>query len=274
MQVLLAPVGRDPQDGRPLAEGTPERARLTAQVPAGLVDVERGGITCPLEQLVVDRLERLGRASEDRVDRPDRERAAEQLLHQLDQLPARKTIPNRERRDRRLQLRTEAAARDTRRQLSSNRAAARWAAEPLQAVLADLDRERRQLRDLMPRRCRNGLTLVVGENVAAATPLRPVIDDIRHPLDWKQRSPVTRMSRLSARLAPRPARAAALPEPRRVMARRERGVARVALQPLLELLDPLRQRSQLRVLRLQPRRQRHQRLDHRLASRRVDRLRL
>src|SRR5439155_25879819 len=143
-----------------------------------------------------------------------------------------------------------------------------------QAVLADLDRERRQLRDLMPRRCRNALALVVGENVAAATPLRPVIDDIRHPLGWEQRSPVTRMSRLSARLAPRPARAAALPEPRRVMARRERGVARVALQPLLELLDPLRERSQLRVLRLQPRRQRHQRLDQRLASRPADRLRL
>ena len=131
VQMLLTPVGRDPQHRGLFAEGAPERARLTAQVPAGLVDVERAGITCPLEQLVVDRLERLGRASEDRVDRPDRERAAERLLHQLDQLPARKTIPNRERRDRRLQIRTETATRDTRRQLSSNRAAARWAAEPI-----------------------------------------------------------------------------------------------------------------------------------------------
>jgi hypothetical protein len=58
------------------------------------------------------------------------------------------------------------------------------------------------------------------------------------------------------------------------MARRQRRVRRVALQPLLELLDPLRQRSELRVLRLQPGRQRDQRIDHRLAPRRVDRLRL
>jgi hypothetical protein len=49
---------------------------------------------------------------------------------------------------------------------------------------------------------------------------------------------------------------------------------RVALQPLLELLDPLRRRSQLSILRLQPSGQGHQRLDDRLAPRRVDRLRL
>src|SRR6266508_3837835 len=41
MQVLLATVGRDPQHRRLFAEGAPERARLAAQVPAGLVDVER-----------------------------------------------------------------------------------------------------------------------------------------------------------------------------------------------------------------------------------------
>jgi hypothetical protein len=45
-------------------------------------------------------------------------------------------------------------------------------------------------------------------------------------------------------------------------------------QPLLELLDALRQRHDLRVLRLEPRRQRHQCLDDLLASSCVDRLRL
>ncbi len=82
------------------------------------------------------------------------------------------------------------------------------------------------------------------------------------------------MARLPALLAARPARPPALPQPRRVVARRQRGVTRVSLQLLLELLHPLRQRSQLRILHLQPRRQRHQRADYRLASRRVDRLRL
>jgi hypothetical protein len=76
VQVLLAAVGRDPQHGRLFAEGAPERARLAAQVPAGLVDVERARRTYLLEELVVDRLERGGGAGEDRVDRPDHDRAA------------------------------------------------------------------------------------------------------------------------------------------------------------------------------------------------------
>jgi hypothetical protein len=56
LQVLLAAVGRDPQDRRLFAEGAPERARLAAEVPAGLVDVERARRTRLLEQLLVDRL--------------------------------------------------------------------------------------------------------------------------------------------------------------------------------------------------------------------------
>jgi hypothetical protein len=142
VQVLLATVGRDPQHRRLFAEGAPKRARLAAQVPARLVNVERPRGTRLLEQLVIDRLERLGGASEDRVDGADRDRAAEQLLHQLDQLPPRETIPNRERRDRRLQLRPEAAARNTGRQLRADRAAAGRATDALQPVLADLDRQR------------------------------------------------------------------------------------------------------------------------------------
>jgi len=82
------------------------------------------------------------------------------------------------------------------------------------------------------------------------------------------------MTGLAALLAARPARASALPQPRRVVARRQRRVTRIALQPLLEFLDPLRHCGELRVLRFQPRRQRQQRLDDRLAPRRVDRLRL
>ena len=51
------------------------------------------------------------------------------------------------------------------------------------------------------------------------------------------------MTGLAALLAPRPPRLSALPQPRRVVARRQRRVTRVTLQSLLELLHPLRQRS-------------------------------
>jgi len=75
---------RDPQYRRLFAEGTPERAHLTAQVPAGLVDVERASTRGLLEQLPVDWLERRGGTSEDRVDRANRDRTAETLVRQLD----------------------------------------------------------------------------------------------------------------------------------------------------------------------------------------------
>jgi hypothetical protein len=86
--VLLAAVRRDPQHRRLLAESPPQRARLAAQIPACLVDVERVRRARLREQLVVDRLERLRGAGEDRIDRPDRDRTTEQLIQQLDKLPA------------------------------------------------------------------------------------------------------------------------------------------------------------------------------------------
>src|SRR5437667_456273 len=213
-------------------------ARCPTKVPASLVDVERARAPGLLEQLLVDRLERFPGASEDRVDRPDRDRAAKQLVQQLDQLPTRETIPDRERRNRRLQLRTETAARNARLQLGSDRPTAVGTAEPLQPVLADLDRKRRQLRHLVP--CRRTIRLALGiiEDVAAAAALWPVVDDVRDPFDWEQRASVAGMARLCALLPPRPPRPAPLPQPGRIVARRQRRVARLALQPLLELLDP------------------------------------
>jgi hypothetical protein len=71
----------------------PQRvARFAAQVPARLVDVERARRAGLLEQLVVDGLERLGGAGEDRVDRADGDRATEQLVQQLDQLSTREPV--------------------------------------------------------------------------------------------------------------------------------------------------------------------------------------
>jgi hypothetical protein len=141
-------------------------------------------------------------------------------------------------------------------------------------MLADLDRQRRQLRHLVPRRRTMRLTLILAEDMTATAACRPVVDDLRHPLDRKQRAPMTGMAGLPALLPPRPPRPAPPPQPGRIVARRQRRVARVALQPLLELLNALRQRRQLRILRLQPRRQRQHDIDDRLASLRVDRLRV
>jgi hypothetical protein len=192
-----------------------------AQIPAGLVDVERRRCTGPLEQLLIDGLERRGGAGEDRVDRPDCNRAAKELLHQLNDLSTRKTVANRQGCDRRLQLRTEAATRNTRRQLGTHRATAVRAADALQAVLADLDRKRRQLRHLMPRRLTTRLALVIAEDVAATTARRPVLEDLRHPLGRKQCAPVPDVTGLGALLPSRLPRPAALPQPGRIMARRQ-----------------------------------------------------
>src|SRR6266540_2854322 len=126
----------------------------------------------------------------------------------------------------------------------------------------------------LQRRRTTRLTLILAEDVTATAACRPVVDDLRHPLDRKQRAPMTGMAGLPALLPPRPPRPAPLPQPGRIVARRQRRVTRVALQPLLELLNALRQRRQLRILRLQPRRQRQHDIDDRLASLRVDRLRV
>ena len=58
----------------------------------------------------------------------------------------------------------------------------------LQAVLADLDRKRRQLCHLVPRRRTTRLTLILGEDVTAPAARRPVIDDLPHPFALKQRA--------------------------------------------------------------------------------------
>src|SRR6266496_162117 len=65
----------------------------------------------------------------------------------------------------------------------------------------------------MPRRRTTRLTLILAEDVTATAARRPVIDDLRHPLDRKQRPPVTDMAELPALLPPRPPRPASLPQP-------------------------------------------------------------
>jgi hypothetical protein len=100
-----------------------------------------------------------------------------------------------------------------------------------------------------------------------------VIHDLGHPLDRKQGAPIPRMARLAARLRPVPRDRPRLPSQGGSWLG-DSDELRESLRPLLELLDPLRQRGQLSILGFQPCRQRRQRLHDRLASRRVDRLRL
>ncbi len=122
---------------------------------------------------------------------------------------------------------------------------------------------------LINRETGKGLGLILTPFRLAHTRRTGILKPLR-----KQRPPVPNVARLAAALS---ARAAFLPtprSPRRILARRQRGVARVALQPLLKLPDTLRQLRKLGVLRLQSRRQRQRHLHHRLATMRVDRLRL
>ena len=87
--------------------------------PAGLVDVQRSGAPHPAEQLFVRRLERVPGTGEDRVDRAGADPRAEQLLAQLDQVTARDTVADRQRRDRRLKAWPERAGGDLPWQLGS-----------------------------------------------------------------------------------------------------------------------------------------------------------
>jgi hypothetical protein len=82
------------------------------------------------------------------------------------------------------------------------------------------------------------------------------------------------MARLGSLATLRRRRPPALRRPRRILAGRHRGVARVAVQALLELRDARRQLGDLRILCGKPRRQRQEHSHNGLASLLVDRLRL
>lgn len=135
--------------GRLRGESGPERAPLAGRPPAGLVDVERGGRADLRCKLGVGLFERLARALHDRVDRADREIGAEQLTHEPARVPARNTVPDRERRDCCLQARAKGAPRQLGRQLGARLGGAPGAAQTVEAVLGYRDRERWQLAELV-----------------------------------------------------------------------------------------------------------------------------
>jgi len=126
--------------------------------------------------------ERLSGPPDDRVDRAGRELHPEQLPRELGHIAARDTVTDGEGYDRGLQPRPERRARHTGRKLGPRFGGADRAAQPVQAVLADPHRDRRQLRDLVPPRlCRVDALQHTEQARARAAPLRPMLDDLVDP---------------------------------------------------------------------------------------------
>src|SRR6266545_3427533 len=138
-------------------------------------------------------------------------------------------------------------------------------------MLAQRDRGRRQLADLVPLHGGRVDPLVGGEDVRAGpAALRPVLDNLVHPLERKQRPVLAFMPGLAAPLATGAWPAGPRRRRRRILRRRQRRVARTALEPPLELSD-----SRLEPpIRLDKLSDPHQQRDRRLPITIEDRLRL
>jgi len=106
-------------------------------------------------------------------------------------------------------------------------------------MLAEDDGGRRQLRDLVARGRADGATLRLAEAVAAGAALGPVLDELVEHRDRRQMTSASRMAGLGTASAPRGSSLAALRRGRRILAGRQRGVARVAVQAPLQLGDAL-----------------------------------
>jgi hypothetical protein len=112
------------------------------------------------------------------------------------------------------------------------------AAQPVQAMLAHPDRDRRELANLVALRrgCLDALLLAEGARARAAA-LRPVLDELVHPLERKQGAVPAWITGLATPPSTRARLARARRRRGRILGGRKRGVARVAVEPLLELGD-------------------------------------
>jgi hypothetical protein len=144
---------------------------------------------------------------------------------------------------------------------------AAWATDTLTAMLDRAHRDHWELFDLVARRLAQRHKLALTEYMAALAARRPVIDKLIHRPRGKQRPTVTLMAGLPTRFAPRPVLATPRRPPRRISARRPRGVLRILGQLALELLHP-----RLQLLDTPVHSQKD--FDYRLAPRVIDRLRL
>src|SRR6266540_3218567 len=188
-------------------------------------------------------------------------------------------VAHRQGRDRRLQARPERAPGQIPGQLGARLRATPGTANTVQTMLAHLDDDRRQLAHLMAHRIAIRLALCLSELVPATTALRPVVDLMIDPLGRQQTPVPALMTRLPTLPAARPLPAFARRRARRVLAWWCRGIARVATEPLLEVLNPREELldlpgllGDLRVLRIDSRRERQQHADDRIPALLVDRL--
>jgi hypothetical protein len=165
-------------------------------------------------------------------------RELKQLLAQLDGVAPRDPVAHRQRDDSSLQPRPERARGNLRGQLAGAPGAAVRAAHALAAMLAHMDRHRRQLLDLVARRLTGRDPVGLAEDVPARTGGRPVLDDVVDRPRRQQRPALALMPGLATRPAARPV-LAALGRPGRILARRLRRVARAAPQPALQIGDAL-----------------------------------
>jgi hypothetical protein len=180
-------------------------------LPAGLVDVDdRRGLDLPLESGVGPG-ERVPGALDDRVDRSGREFDPEQLPGEFGRVAARDTVADRERHDGCLQPRPERRPRNISRKRGACPGRARGAAETVQAMLDDPDRDRRELGDLVPPRLGRVNPLLITEHMRARpAPVGPMLDDLVDLLGSKQPTVPTLVSGLATTPPTRP-----LPAPRR-----------------------------------------------------------
>ncbi len=220
-----------------------------------------------MQQILVWLRESTGDPAENRVHSAGRQTRLEELFGELDRVTARETIADRQRRYRRLKPGPEMTRSDLPGSLAGAASAALRTAHALAAMLGDHDRDHGELFDLVTRGLARRDPVALAEHVATIAARRPVIEEFINSPRRKQRPPVTPMSWLPARLAPRTVLPAPRHAPRGIRARRPRGVPRVLRQLTLELLHP---RLQLHDAAIH----RQQNFDYRLPPRVIDRLRL
>jgi hypothetical protein len=238
------------------------------------LDVDGRGLADVAQQIRVGFVERLSGAADDAVNGAARELGAEELAQQLDGVAAGDTVTDGEGGHGRLQARPESSPGNVGRQLCSCGTAALRAAQALQAVLVEEDRDRGQLRDLVAGGLPDGVALRLAEAVAAAAARGPVLDELMDGFEGRQMTTTSRVARLGALATLRGRRPPALRRPGRILAGGRRGVARVAAEALLEFRDARRQLGDLLILPGDLRRQRQEHSHDGLAALLVDRLRL